>query len=221
MFAVETAAAAKGLPVEVYLRAVVKEDQPVVAAALARAIQCCGLYDVEYRVRQENGELHWLQAKGRVEGDAAGKAVQFHGAVMDITERKRSEGRFRRLIDSNAQGVMFWNKKGAITRANDAFLRIVGYSREDMEAGGIDWAAITPLEYAHLDQRGLEEVVARGICTPFEKEYIRKDGSRVPVLVGAAIFEDSPDEGICFVIDIPSASGPIKRFARAKNTFAF
>ncbi len=221
MFAVETAAAAKGLPVEVYLRAVVKEDQPVVAAALARAIQCCGLYDVEYRVRQENGELHWLQAKGRVEGDAAGKAVQFHGAVMDITERKRSEGRFRRLIDSNAQGVMFWNKKGAITRANDAFLRIVGYSREDMEAGGIDWAAITPLEYAHLDQRGLEEVVARGICTPFEKEYIRKDGSRVPVLVGAAIFEDSPDEGICFVIDITERKRTDQALRESEEHFRF
>ena len=202
MFAVDPAAAAKGLPVEVYLRAVVEEDQPAVATALGRAIQSCGHYDVEYRVRQQNGELHWLQAKGRVEGDAAGKALRFHGAVMDITERKRSEGRFRRLVDSNAQGVMFWNAKGEIIGANDAFLRIVGYSREDQQAGRIDWAAITPAEYAHLDQRSLDELAARGICTPFEKEYIRQDGSRVPVLLGAATFEDTPNEGVCFVIDI-------------------
>ena len=202
MFAIEPAAAAKGLPVEVYLRAVMKDDQPVVATALGRAIQSCGHYDVEYRVRQENGELHWLQAKGRVEGDAAGNALRFHGAVMDITERKRIEGRFRRLVDSNAQGVMFWNVTGRITRANDAFLRMLGYSREDQEAARIDWAAVTPPEYAHLDRRSLDELAARGICTPFEKEYIRKDGSRVPVLVGAATFEDSPDEGVSFVIDI-------------------
>jgi PAS domain S-box-containing protein len=97
---------------------------------------------------------------------------------------------------------MFWNKKGEIARANDAFLRIVNYSREDQEGGRIDWAAMTPLEYAHLDQRSLDELAVRGICTPFEKEYIRKDGSRVPVLLGAAIFEDNPDEGVCFVIDI-------------------
>jgi PAS domain S-box-containing protein len=202
MFAIEPAAAAKGLPAEVYLRAVMKEDQPPVAAALARAVQSCGRYDIEYRVRQENGGLHWLQAKGRVEGDAAGKALRLHGAVMDITEHKRTEGRFRRLVDSNAQGVMFWNKKGEITEANDALLRIVGYSREDQRAGRMNWAAMTPPEHAHLDQRSLNELAAEGICTPFEKEFIRKDGSRVPVFLGAATFEDSPDEGVCFVIDI-------------------
>ena len=202
MFGIEPAAAAKGLPIEAYLRAVVEEDQPGVSENLGRAIQSCGGYDVEYRVRQQDGKLHWLQAKGRVEGDASGRASHFHGAVMDITQRKRTEGRFRRLVDSNAQGVMFWNAKGEITGANDAFLRIVGYSREDQQAGRMDWAAMTPAEYAHLDQRSLDDLAARGICTPFEKEYIRQDGSRVPVLLGAATFEDSPDEGVCFVIDI-------------------
>jgi PAS domain S-box-containing protein len=199
---IDPAAVAKGLPAEVYIRALLKDDQPVVEAALARAVQSCGHFDVEFRVRQENGELHWLQAKGQVECGAAGNALNFHGAVMDITGRKRSEGRFRRVVDSNAQGMMFWNKKGEITGANDAFLRIVGYSREDQQAGRIDWAVMTPLEYAHLDRHSLEELDARGICTPYEKEFIRKDGSRVPILLGAAIFEDSPDEGLCFVIDI-------------------
>jgi PAS domain S-box-containing protein len=137
-----------------------------------------------------------------VEGDAAGKALRLHGAVMDITEHKRTEGRFRRLVDSNAQGVMFWNKKGEITKANDALLSIVGYSREDEQAGRMNWAAMTPPEYAHLDQRSLNDLAAQGTCTPFEKEFIRKDGSRVPVFVGAATFEDNPDEGVCFVIDI-------------------
>jgi two-component system sensor histidine kinase/response regulator len=221
MFAIEPAAAAKGQPAEVYLRAVLDEDQPAVAAALARAVQSCGDYDIEYRVRQENGGLHWLQAKGRVEGDAAGNALHFHGAVMDITERKRTEGRFRRLVDSNAQGVMFWNEKGAITRANDAFLRIVGYSREEQEAGLIDWAAMTPPEYAHLDQRSLHELAARGICTPFEKEYIRKDGSLVPVLLGAAIFEDSPDEGVGFVIDISERKRIDQALRESEEHFRF
>jgi PAS domain S-box-containing protein len=202
MFSLEPLAAAQGLPVDAYLSAVVADDQPGVSENLARAIQSCGRYDIEYRVRQQDGQLRWLQAKGRVEADAAGKASHFHGAVIDITERKRTEERFRRLVDSNAQGVMFWNANGAISRANDAFLRIVGYSRADLEAGRIDWAAITPPEYVHLDRRSLDELRAQGICTPFEKEYIRQDGSRVPVLVGAAVFEDNPDEGVCFVIDI-------------------
>lgn len=106
MFSVEPDAAAKGLPAEVYLRAVMEEDQPGVAEGLARAIQSRGYYDIEYRVRQRVGEPRWLQAKGRVEGDAAGTALNFHGAVIDITERKQtdqalrgSEERFRFLND--------------------------------------------------------------------------------------------------------------------------
>ncbi len=67
---------------------------------------------------------------------------------MDITERKRTEGRIRRLVDSNAQGVMFWNSKGEITGAYGAFLRVVGYTREDLEAGRVGWEMMTPPEYA-------------------------------------------------------------------------
>jgi two-component system, sensor histidine kinase and response regulator len=221
MFAIEPAAAAKGLPAEVYLRAVMEQDQPVVAAALASAIQSCGHYDIEYRVRNESGEIHWLQAKGRVDGDAAGNALHFHGAVMDITERKRTEGRFRRLVDSNAQGVVFWNKNGEITESNDAFLSIVGYSREDQGAGRVNWATMSPPEYAELDRHSLEELAAKGTCTPFEKEYIRKDGARVPVLLGAATFEDNPDEGVCFVIDITERKRTDQALRESEEHFRF
>jgi PAS domain-containing protein len=151
-----------------------KEDRPGIEEGLARAIQSCGKYDIEYRVRQSDGELRWLQARGRVEGDQTGTALNFHGAVVDITERKRNEERFRRLVDSNAQGVMFWNTKGQITGANDAFLGIVGYSREDQEAGLLDWAAMTPPEYAQLDRHSLEELAARGTCTPFDWQDVRR-----------------------------------------------
>jgi len=122
--------------------------------------------------------------------------------IRPVIDRKRKNARIRRLIDSNVQGVMFWNIKGGIADANEAFLGIVGYTCEDLDAGRIDWAAMTPLEYADLDRRAVEELAIKGTCTPFEKEYRRKNGTRVPVLVGAAKFEDSPNEGVCFVIDI-------------------
>jgi PAS domain S-box-containing protein len=122
--------------------------------------------------------------------------------IHDITERKRVEARMRRLVNSNAQGVIFWNRQGEILRANDAFLHMVGYTRGDLEAGRVGWAAMTPPGYADLDRHSLEELAATGVCTPFEKEYFRKDGSRVPVTIGAANFEDNPDEGVCFVLDI-------------------
>jgi PAS domain S-box-containing protein len=217
MFSIETDAAAKGLPAEAYLQAVFEKDRAGVADGLDRAIKSCGKYDIEYRVRQKGGELFWLQARGRVDCDVAGNALSFHGAVMDITERKRAEGRFRRLVDSNVQGVMFWNSKGEITGANDAFLRIIGHTRKDLEAGNVRWLAMTPPEYAGLDRHSLEELAAKGVNTPYEKAYIRKDGSRVPVLVGAAIFEDCPDEGVCFVLDITERKAAEEKIHRLNS----
>jgi PAS domain S-box-containing protein len=105
MFSLNAAAAANGLPAESYLRAILEEDQSSVADGLARAIESCGHYDIEYRVRQETGEETWLQARGRVEGDAEGNAVYFHGAVMDITRRKRAEEALRQLNENLEQRV--------------------------------------------------------------------------------------------------------------------
>jgi PAS domain S-box-containing protein len=125
-----------------------------------------------------------------------------YSSMRDITEHKRIEARFRRLVESNAQGVFFWNAKGEVTGGNDAFLRLVGYSREDLEAGRVNWIAMTPPEYGHNDERSLGEISVTKASRTYEKEYIRKDGTRVPILIGAAIFEDDPEEGVCFVVDL-------------------
>ncbi len=120
----------------------------------------------------------------------------------DITGRKRVDARLHRLVDSNAQGVILWNTRGEIEEANDAFLDIVGYTREDLEAGRVRWPEMTPPEYAHRDHDALAKLSVDGVCIPYEKEYFRKDGSRVSILLGAATFDDNAEEGVCFVIDI-------------------
>jgi PAS domain S-box-containing protein len=137
--------------------------------------------------------------------------------VVDLTERKRLEARYRRLVDSNAQGVMFWKETGEIVGGNEAFLRLVGYTREDLEAGRIDWKAMTPPEYHAADQRALEELAAGSVLKPLEKEWIRKDGSRVPILLGAAIFEDNPNEGVCFALDLSERKKLEQQFLRAQR----
>jgi PAS domain S-box-containing protein len=134
--------------------------------------------------------------------DDSGSPIGASCVARDITQKKVSEARFRRLSDSNVQSIFFWNTKGEITGSNDAFLRLLGYSRDDLEAGSLDWALMTPPEYAAVTQRALEEVAANGICTAYEKEFIRKDGTRTPILIGGATFEDNPDEGVCFVFDL-------------------
>lgn len=156
----------------------------------------------EVKNRAKDGSPYWVDTTIVPFLDATRKPRHYVAIRADITERKQAEGRARRLADSNVQGVMFWNKHGAISQANDAFLRLVGYTREDLAEGRINWAGMTPPEYAELDQRGLAYIAATGVCPPFEKEYIRKDGTRVPILIGAAAIEDSPSEGVCFVLDI-------------------
>jgi PAS domain S-box-containing protein len=125
-----------------------------------------------------------------------------YGSMRDITKQKRMESRFRRLSDSNAQAIFFWNTKGEIIGANDAFLRLVGHSSEDLAAGRMNWMAMTPPDYADADRHALREAADYGTCTTYEKEFIRKDGSLTPILVGAAMFEDDPTEGVSFVVDL-------------------
>jgi PAS domain S-box-containing protein len=141
----------------------------------------------------------------------------FTAVFENITERKRSEGRMRQLVDSNVQGVLFWKRNGGITSANDAFLRLVHHTRDDLEKGRINWMALTPPEYAHLDRRALEEIAATGVSAPYEKEFLRQDGSRVPVLLGSASFEDNPDEGVCYIVDLTERKKLENQFLRAQR----
>lgn len=117
-------------------------------------------------------------------------------------ELRVREARIRRLVESNIIGVFFWNVAGIATDANDAFLRIVGYSREDLLSGQVQWATMTPQEYRAADARAIEELRQCGSSQPYEKEYVRKDGGRIPVLVGGALMEGSEENGVAFVLDL-------------------
>jgi PAS domain S-box-containing protein len=117
----------------------------------------------------------------------------------DLQER---EAKIQRLVDANIIGIVIWDDKGRIIEANDAFLDMVGYGRDDLVAGRMRWTEMTPAEWRAGDQRRLAEMQATGRSEPVEKEYFRKDGSRVPVLVGAATLEGRQDESVAFVLDI-------------------
>jgi PAS domain S-box-containing protein len=128
----------------------------------------------------------------------------------------RSETRIRRLIDANLIGIIFWNMDGAITDANDVFLTMLGYTREDIQARHLNWRMITPPEYAPIDEKALEEIRILGeVKHPFEKVYLHKDGREIPVILGAAMLDHSEEEGVAFVLDISER----KELERMKDDF--
>jgi PAS domain S-box-containing protein len=116
----------------------------------------------------------------------------------ELAER---EAKIRHLVDANIIGIIIWNSDGQIIEANDAFLRMVGYDRGDLAAGRVNRTDLTPPEWRERDAGTVAELKASGTAQPFEKEYFRKDGSRITVLIGATAFDETGGRGVGFVLD--------------------
>jgi PAS domain S-box-containing protein len=117
----------------------------------------------------------------------------------DLEDR---EAKIRRLVEANILGIATWNVEGAVLTSNEAFLRIVQYDHEDVVAGRVRWWDMTPADWRETAERALAEVVQTGTVQPFESEFFRKDGSRVPVLIGATLFQEGGNDGVAFVLDL-------------------
>ena len=132
---------------------------------------------------------------------ASQAAISLENARLynDLQER---EARIRRLVDSNIIGILIFDIQGRIIEANQAFLDMLGYSREDLISGRLRWTELTPAEWRDADERAGAKLKAAGTVQPRETEYLRKDGSRVRVLLGATTFGDKQDEGVAFVLDL-------------------
>src|SRR6476659_7240890 len=166
-------------------------------------------YKVDFRIVLPDGTVKYLEGIGHHLFSQDGELVQVVGTNVDVTERKRAEqalrereAKIRRLVEANIIGIFIWDFEGRILEANEAFLRIVGYDHEDLIAGRIRWTDLTPPEWRDRDTRLIQEQRLTGALPPFEKEYFRKDGSRIPVLIGVATFEKGGNQGVAFVLDL-------------------
>ena len=132
---------------------------------------------------------------------ASDAAISLENARLyrDLQER---EARVRGLIDANIIGVFTWHADGRVFDVNDEFLRITGYSREDFVSGRVRWTDFTLQEWRQQDLRALEELRASGVHKAEEREFLTKDGARVPVLTGGSMFGGAPDQGVAFVVDV-------------------
>lgn len=153
-------------------------------------------------------EIYWTYSMSPVLNEAnkiEGVLVICTETIEKVRQRKElewSESRFRRLFESNIIGFITWQLDGHVTEANDAFLQMTGYSREDLENGKINWDQITPPEWKEITQKGLDELETKGYFSPFEKQFICKDGSKVDVLMAGTFYKNSTSEGIAYILDI-------------------
>jgi len=135
----------------------------------------------------------------------------------DLEDR---EGKIRRLVDANILGICIWNLEGAIVEANEAFLRMLQYGHEDVVSGRLRWTDLTPAEWREQDQRAVAELRSTGTFQPCEKEYFRKDGTRIPVLIGGTLFEESGNEGVAFVLDLTELKRAEQAVRELESEFA-
>jgi PAS domain S-box-containing protein len=178
--------------------------QPAVAAAVRSGTP----YELDLQVVRPDGTTRWIIARCEPVQDATGRVVKLRGTAQDITPRRRAEevlretdATLRRLKEANIIGII-QGEGPRITDANETFLRMLGYSREELERDQLLWPQITPPEYASRDEYAMRQLSIAGAIRPFEKEYLRKGGGRVPVLIGAAKTADVPLRWICFVMDM-------------------
>jgi PAS domain S-box-containing protein len=179
------------------------EPAPLEMWAATRALRGETVTNAEYTLRRKDTGETWIGSynfspiRDR-NGAIAGSVV----TARDITERKRQEARLRRFYETDLFAILYWKIDGGVVDVNDRFLKMTGYTREDVRAGIVNWARMTPPEYQALDEDARRQVMETGVHLPYEKEFIRKDGVRVWGQFWAAAYEDDRTQGVSFILDI-------------------
>ncbi len=169
---------------------------------LPRAMKSGRPVDAEdYLYQRGDGTLGWVSLSAAPILDEQGAVTGGVVAIADIDRQKRldaelrrSEERFRKLIENASVGVVIGDAKGGISYVNATILKLLGYTADDVRNGRLDWHALTPPEYAEADRQALRQLTATGTAAPYQKEYLTRDGRRIPLLVGATLLP-SQEEG--------------------------
>jgi PAS domain S-box-containing protein len=187
-------------------------------AAIRVELLAMGFWEGELTHRTRDGHEVVVSARKQLILDTDG-VVRVLEINRDITAHKRIEARLRRFYETDLFAILYWRIDGGVLDVNDKFLQMTGYTREDLHAGRLNWSHMTPAEYHDLDEDARRQLRETGVHRPFEKEFIRKDGTRVWGLFSAAAWEDNPDEGVSFILDITERKRADEQLRLARNRF--
>jgi PAS domain S-box-containing protein len=165
--------------------------------------------EFQLRLRRADGVYRRFLVRVVPKHEPDGQVTRWVGTATDVevlaqveSLLREREAQNRWLSESSILGVGYFGVDGTVTEANPASLAMIGYTPEDLASGSMNWMTMTPPEYATRDAQAAEELVRDGFCRPYEKELLRKDGRRIPVLVGAALLSGSSHTGVGFMIDL-------------------
>jgi PAS domain S-box-containing protein len=161
----------------------------------------------DWRVVGKDGRIVWVQVSPSLIHQPDGSSLVL-SVLVDVTSSRNAEAalraaeyRARGFIQSDVVGVMDVDLSGRIVEVNDAFLNLLGYTREEFEQDSPSWNSLTPPEYALVDRRAVAELQEYGMCRTFAKEYYRKDGSRIPILLAATMIDAASGRCTAYVLD--------------------
>ncbi|AIE73946.1 diguanylate cyclase [Synechocystis sp. CS-94] len=182
---------------------------------------------IEYAITRADFSTGWVWARIEAVIDDQGKVRGLQGVAMDISDRKmaeiasrESEARFRNLFESNIVGMFFASNQGQILDANDRFLKMIGFSRQELDIGLVRWDELTPPEYDQKDREIIARLRNHETPEPWQKEYYRKDGSRIPVLVGVASIDVELKYTVCIVVDMTEQQETLHRYQATEAKLA-
>lgn len=210
---------------EDFFRHVHPEDRQRVRETLHKAVEEKTVYDTEFRAVLEDDSVRWMRGYGRITEEREDKAVKMSGVMFDIHKHKsaeekvrKSKERLQKAITIPTVGVIFFDLDGRIHDANEAFQRMSGYTLEEFQNGRVRWDELTPPEFTEVTQKSLEEFITKGENTPYEKQYIRPDGTRWWGLFAGIRLSEK--ECVEFVLDISESKRAEKELHRSEENLA-
>lgn len=202
------------------------DDVAPMYAAYNHAVTNLKPYRFEIRQKRADGVYRWVLWSGIPRTSIDGRFAGMMGVGIDVTEQKEvqdivraSETKFRHLIQSNIVGVLFWDLGGGVVDANDEFLKMLGYTRADMEKG-LDWRKLTPPHWEKADADGVQQVLETGQHRPYEKQYLHRNGHPVDVIIASSAFDGTANrQGVTFVLDITQRKKAEEQVRQSEQQF--